>query len=33
MAFPQSFLDELAARKDILDVVGSYVSLGLLPLS
>lgn len=27
MAFPQSFLDELAARNDILDVVGSYVSL------
>lgn len=27
MAFPQTFLDELAARNDILDVVGSYVSL------
>ena len=27
MAFPQSFLDELTARNDILDVVGSYVSL------
>lgn len=27
MAFPQSFLDELMARNDILDVVGSYVSL------
>ena len=27
MAFPQSFLDELAARNDILDVVGSYVPL------
>lgn len=40
MPFPQSFLDELIARKDIVDVVGSYVSLtpkggsflGLLPL-
>ncbi len=27
MAFPQSFMDELMARNDILDVVGSYVSL------
>ena len=27
MAFPQSFLDELAARCDIVDVVGSYVQL------
>ena len=27
MAFPQSFLDELIARNDIVDVVGSYVSL------
>lgn len=27
MAFPQNFLDELMARNDILDVVGSYVSL------
>ena len=27
MAFPQSFLDELMARNDILDVVGSYVPL------
>lgn len=27
MAFPQSFLDELVARSDIVDVVGSYVSL------
>ncbi len=27
MAFPQSFLDELAARNDIVDVVGSYVQL------
>ena len=27
MAFPQSFLDELLARSDIVDVVGSYVSL------
>ena len=27
MAFPQSFLDELAARTDIVDVVGSYVQL------
>ena len=27
MAFPQSFLDELIARNDIVDVVGSYVAL------
>ena len=27
MAFPQSFLDELIARSDIVDVVGSYVPL------
>ena len=27
MAFPQSFLDELTARSDIVDVVSSYVSL------
>ena len=27
MPFPQSFLDELIARNDIADVVGSYVSL------
>ena len=27
MAFPQSFLDELIARSDIVDVVGSYVAL------
>lgn len=27
MAFPQSFLDELIARSDIADVVGSYVAL------
>ena len=27
MAFPQNFLDELIARNDIADVVGSYVSL------
>ena len=27
MAFPQSFLDELTARSDIVDVVGSYVQL------
>lgn len=27
MPFPQSFLDELTARSDIVDVVGSYVSL------
>ncbi len=27
MAFPQSFLDELTARCDIVDVVGSYVQL------
>ena len=40
MPFPQSFLDELIARNDIVDVVGSYVPLtpkggsylGLLPL-
>ena len=27
MAFPQNFLDELIARNDIVDVVGSYVQL------
>ena len=27
MAFPQSFLDELVARNDIVDVVSSYVQL------
>lgn len=27
MPFPQSFLDELTARSDIVDVVGSYVAL------
>ena len=27
MAFPQQFMDELTARNDIVDVVGSYVSL------
>ena len=27
MAFPQSFMDELVARSDIADVVGSYVQL------
>ena len=27
MAFPQSFLDEVIARNDILDVVSSYVHL------
>ena len=27
MAFPQGFLDELVARSDIVDVVGSYVQL------
>ncbi|MBQ0038389.1 MAG: DNA primase [Clostridiales bacterium] len=27
MPFPQSFLDELTARSDIVDVVGSYVTL------
>ena len=27
MAFPQSFMDELVARNDIVDVVGSYVQL------
>ena len=27
MAFPQNFLDELVARSDIVDVVGSYVAL------
>ena len=27
MPFPQSFLDELIARSDIVDVVGSYVTL------
>ena len=27
MAFPQSFLDELTARNDIVDVVGTYVTL------
>ena len=40
MPFPQSFLDELMARSDIVDVVGSYVQLtrkganlfGLCPL-
>ena len=25
--FPQSFMDELTARNDIVDVVGSYVQL------
>ena len=27
MAFPQSFMDELIARNDIADVVGTYVHL------
>lgn len=27
MPFPQSFMDELTARNDIVDVVGSYVQL------
>ena len=27
MAFPQSFMDELIARSDIVDVVGNYVQL------
>ena len=27
MAFPESFLQELAERNDIVDVVGSYVRL------
>ena len=27
MAFPQAFLDELIARNDIVDIVGSYVQL------
>ena len=27
MPFPQSFLDELIARNDIVDVVGCYVCL------
>ena len=27
MPFPQNFLDELLARSDIVDIVGSYVSL------
>lgn len=27
MAFPQSFMDELTARSDIVDIVGSYVQL------
>jgi len=27
MAFPQSFMDELVARSDIVDIVGSYVQL------
>ena len=27
MAFPQSFMDELAARSDIVDIVGQYVPL------
>ena len=27
MAFPKSFLEELVARNDILDVVGGYVTL------
>ena len=27
MAFPQQFLDELASRNDIVDVVSSYVAL------
>ena len=35
MPFPQNFLDELLARSDIVDIVGSYVSLtpkgGCLP--
>ena len=29
MPFPQSFMDELTARNDIVDVVGSYVQLTL----
>ncbi len=27
MAFPQSFLDELIARSDIVDVISDYVHL------
>ena len=27
MAFPQRFLDEVASRSDIVDVVSSYVTL------
>ena len=27
MAFPQSFMDELVARSDRVDIVGSYVPL------
>ena len=28
MAFPENFIQELTERNDIVDVVGSYVSLG-----
>ena len=33
MPFPQNFLDELLARSDIVDIVGSYVSLPPLGVS
>ena len=33
MPFPQSFLDELIARSDIVDVVGSYVTVSYTHLT